>query len=200
MQILEGQLKLRYSGGAGLEAGYCRVSSVTLSVEMLPSVQITNWDVLPAETWVILPQLIILKYRKYCRQWNWNNMISLFPYFSNSQFYLVLDIANITSHELELQYTSSKCISIEGHESCRIPVPINRCPLSKLTKVSWLAWSKLFLNIDTKVTLLCGSEVNTRNLQEKIHIAWNMFWETSRFHTLKITELWISAMVSYVAI
>jgi hypothetical protein len=50
LQIMEGQLKLRYSGGAGKEAGYCRVSSVTLSVEMLPSVQITNWDVLPAET------------------------------------------------------------------------------------------------------------------------------------------------------
>ncbi|XP_069696670.1 protein brunelleschi isoform X2 [Periplaneta americana] len=102
-KILEGQLKLRYSGGPGLEAGYCRVSSITLSVEMLPSVQITNWDVLPAET--------------------------------NSQFYLVLDIANITSHELELQYTPSKCILIEGNESCRIPVPVNRCPLSKLTKL-----------------------------------------------------------------
>ncbi|KDR24045.1 NIK- and IKBKB-binding protein-like protein [Zootermopsis nevadensis] len=102
-KTLEGQLKLRYSGGAGLESGYCRLSSVTLSVEMLPSVQITNWDVLPAET--------------------------------NSQFYLVLDVANITSHELELQYTPSKCILIEGNESCRIPVPVNRCPLSKLTKL-----------------------------------------------------------------
>ncbi|KAJ9597832.1 hypothetical protein L9F63_011327, partial [Diploptera punctata] len=102
-KMLEGQLKLRYSGGAGLESGYCRVSCVTLCVEMLPSVQITNWDVLPAET--------------------------------NSQFYLVLDIANSTSHEIELQYTSSKCIVIEGNESCRIPVPVNRCPLSKLTKL-----------------------------------------------------------------
>ncbi|XP_066993209.1 protein brunelleschi [Anabrus simplex] len=102
-KVLEGHMKLRYSGGEGLTAGYCRVCSVALTVEMLPSIYITNWDVLPAET--------------------------------SSQFYLVLDVANITSHELELQYTPSKNILIEGNESCRIPVPVNRCPLSKLTKL-----------------------------------------------------------------
>lgn len=50
--IVEGQLQLRYSGGAGLEAGYCRTCSVFLTLEMLPSLQVTNWDVLPAETYV----------------------------------------------------------------------------------------------------------------------------------------------------
>ncbi|KAF2898541.1 hypothetical protein ILUMI_07633 [Ignelater luminosus] len=101
--IVEGQLQLRYSGGAGLQAGYCRTCSVFLTLEMLPSLQVTNWDVLPAET--------------------------------SSQFYLVLDIANLTSQEMELHYTPSKHMLIEGHESCRIPVPVNRCPLSKLTKL-----------------------------------------------------------------
>lgn len=48
--VIEGQLKIKYSGGAGLIAGYCRTSSVFITIEMLPSVQITNWDVLPAET------------------------------------------------------------------------------------------------------------------------------------------------------
>lgn len=24
---------------------------------------------------------------------------------------------------------------VEGHESCRIPIPVDRCPLSKLTKL-----------------------------------------------------------------
>ena len=48
--ITEGQLKIKYSGDAGLIAGYCRVSSVFITIEMLPSVQITSWDVLPAET------------------------------------------------------------------------------------------------------------------------------------------------------
>lgn len=48
--VIEGQLRIKYSGGAGLTAGYCRTSSVFITIEMLASVQITNWDVLPAET------------------------------------------------------------------------------------------------------------------------------------------------------
>lgn len=55
--IIEGQLKLKYSGGGGLTAGYCRISSVYITIEMLPSVQITSWDVLPAETWVFVSLL-----------------------------------------------------------------------------------------------------------------------------------------------
>ncbi|XP_058810666.1 protein brunelleschi isoform X1 [Phymastichus coffea] len=99
--IVEGQLKIKYSGSAGLTAGYCRVSSVFITIEMLPSVQITSWDVLPAET--------------------------------PTQFYLVLDVTNMTNHEMELHYTQSKCIYMEGRESCRIPIPVDRCPLNKLT-------------------------------------------------------------------
>lgn len=48
--VIEGQLRIKYSGGAGLTSGYCRISSVFITIEMLPSVQITSWDVLPAET------------------------------------------------------------------------------------------------------------------------------------------------------
>ncbi|KYN45017.1 Trafficking protein particle complex subunit 9 [Trachymyrmex septentrionalis] len=99
--IIEGQLRIKYSGGAGLINGYCRVSSVFITIEMLPSVQITNWDVLPAETPV--------------------------------QFYLVLDVSNMTNHEMELHYTQNKCIYMEGKEPCRIPVPVDRCPLNKLS-------------------------------------------------------------------
>lgn len=33
---------------------------------------------------------------------------------------------------MELQYTETKTMLIEGHESCRVPVPVKRCPLSKL--------------------------------------------------------------------
>lgn len=36
---------------------------------------------------------------------------------------------------MDLQYTENKNMLIEGHESCRIPIPVNRCPLSKLTKI-----------------------------------------------------------------
>ncbi|CAG5074038.1 Similar to brun: Protein brunelleschi (Drosophila melanogaster) [Cotesia congregata] len=101
--IVEGQLMIKYSGGEGLTAGYCRVSSVFISIEMLPSVNITSWDVLPAET--------------------------------SSQFYLVLDVNNMTNQEMELYYTQSKCIYMGGRESCRIPVPVDRCPLDKLSTI-----------------------------------------------------------------
>lgn len=96
---IEGQIQLRYSGGQGLVAEHCRICSVYIALEMFPSLQITNWDVLPAE----MP----------------------------SNFYLVLDVANLTSQEMELEYTTSKKILIEAHESCRIPVPVERCPLSE---------------------------------------------------------------------
>lgn len=42
-------LNLRYSGGPGLRAKYCREHGVALTVEVLPSVLITKWDVLPAQ-------------------------------------------------------------------------------------------------------------------------------------------------------
>lgn len=96
-------LKLQYSGGAGYASGFCRTNSVSISVDILPSVIITKWDVLPAET--------------------------------PSHCYLVLDVLNATSQEMDLQYSSGKHIAIEAGDSCRIPVPVERCPLAKLTHV-----------------------------------------------------------------
>lgn len=55
--------------------------------------------------------------------------------YRSSQFYLVLDIANLTAQEMELQYTSTKTMLIEGQESCRVPIPVDRCPLSKLSRL-----------------------------------------------------------------
>ncbi|XP_055684255.1 protein brunelleschi [Lutzomyia longipalpis] len=97
---MEAQLRLRFSGGAGYQEGYCRQVSASLPLELLPSAHVTNWDVLPAE----IP----------------------------SQFYLVLDVVNMTGQEMALQYTEQKNIVIEAKESCRIPVPVERCPLEKI--------------------------------------------------------------------
>lgn len=41
----------------------------------------------------------------------------------------------MTNHEMELHYTQTKCIYMEGKEPCRIPVPVDRCPLNKLSMV-----------------------------------------------------------------
>lgn len=94
---VEAVLKVRYSGGPGMVAGYCRAFSILVTVDVQPSVYITKWDVLPAET--------------------------------PSSCYLVLDVLNATDHELELEYTEGKRLLMEGAETCRVPVPVERCPL-----------------------------------------------------------------------
>lgn len=47
----------------------------------------------------------------------------------STQFYLVLDVTNLTAQEMMLHYTINKKIVIEARENCRIPVPVVRCPL-----------------------------------------------------------------------
>lgn len=58
-------------------------------------------------------------------------LLITFPFFirRSSQFYLVLDVTNLTAQEMMLNYTQSKNIIIEARESCRVPVPVERCPL-----------------------------------------------------------------------
>lgn len=97
---IETQLVIRYSGGEGKEI-HCRQSTLQINLELLPSVSITHWDVLPAE----IP----------------------------SQLYLVLDITNLTTEEMDFHYAPSKHILIESKESCRVPVPLDRCPFNTTT-------------------------------------------------------------------
>jgi trafficking protein particle complex subunit 9 len=46
---LDVQLRLKFSGGEALKTDYCRQCAIGFSLELLPSAQITSWDVLPAE-------------------------------------------------------------------------------------------------------------------------------------------------------
>lgn len=52
-----------------------------------------------------------------------------FVLLRSSEFYLVLDVNNLTAQEMMLNYTTNKNIVIEARESCRVPVPVERCPL-----------------------------------------------------------------------
>lgn len=52
--------------------------------------------------------------------------------FRASQFYLVLDISNLTAQEMSLNYTDTKNILIEAKESCRVPIPVDRCSLEQV--------------------------------------------------------------------
>ena len=49
--------------------------------------------------------------------------------FRPTNCFLVLDAMNATNQEMELHYSTNKEILIEAKETCRIPVPIERCPL-----------------------------------------------------------------------
>ncbi|ODN02451.1 Trafficking protein particle complex subunit 9 [Orchesella cincta] len=56
------------------------------------------------------------------------------PGESPAQFYLVLDLWNATDNEMEVQYAKNKQILVEKAESCRIPVPVDRCPMANVDK------------------------------------------------------------------
>lgn len=47
--MIEFCIQFDYSGGPGLNSGYCRQTSVHFVIEVSPSVLITHWDVLSAE-------------------------------------------------------------------------------------------------------------------------------------------------------
>uniref|UniRef100_A0A8D8SHD3 Trafficking protein particle complex subunit 9 n=1 Tax=Cacopsylla melanoneura TaxID=428564 RepID=A0A8D8SHD3_9HEMI len=108
-------LVVKYSGGPSSVKGYCRLASVPLKIDVLPSIMITNCDVLPGQV--------------------------------PSQFYLVLDVVNVTSQELELRYTQDKSILIEETGSCRVPIPVARCPFSfSLSEVEQHVLSQVVLH------------------------------------------------------
>jgi len=60
---------------------------------------------------------------------------SLSLYFRGSQFYLVLDVVNVTNQEMELKYATNKSILMEEKESYRIPVPVDRFLIHSLEQV-----------------------------------------------------------------
>lgn len=50
LQMLDVIVEFEYSGGSGLKAGFCRKCAINFNVEIKPSVLLTHWHVLPAES------------------------------------------------------------------------------------------------------------------------------------------------------
>lgn len=46
----------------------------------------------------------------------------------------MLDLWNATQQEMEVHYAKTKQILVEKAESCRIPVPLERCPSNMIEK------------------------------------------------------------------
>lgn len=84
----------------------------------------------------------------------------MLPAETPSHCYLVLDILNATPYEMDLQYSSGKHIAIEALDSCRIPVPVERCPLAKLAHV----YTENELNQEQqldKIARICGEHISS---------------------------------------
>jgi hypothetical protein len=47
--MIEAVVQFEYSGGSGLASGYCRHCTLAFHIEIIPSLIITQWDVLPAD-------------------------------------------------------------------------------------------------------------------------------------------------------
>lgn len=90
----------------------------------------------------------------------------------------MLDVANLTNQEMELQYTPTKTMLIEGQESCRVPIPVERCPLSKLSD----------LYQDINLSEKSGSSKNTfdvnkicsDHITEHVDLKWHLLGTDSR--------------------
>ncbi|XP_037957799.1 protein brunelleschi [Teleopsis dalmanni] len=144
-QHIEAQFRIKYSGGEGLLEGYCRQCAISFNLELLPSAQITNWDVLPAEV--------------------------------PSQFYLVLDVSNLTAQEMTLNYTNNKNILIEAKESCRVPIPVDRCSLEQVCAAreaeyaenmeKELCFRTQMLSFTDSISKLCSEHI-----AERVKINW----------------------------
>lgn len=67
--------------------------------------------------------------RKFFRLEEWS--LTTIEFSRASQFYLVIDVSNLTSQEMTLNYTENKNILIEAQESCRVPIPVDRCEVDE---------------------------------------------------------------------
>lgn len=115
-----------------------------------------------------------------------NHFTFNFP-FSPSQFYLVLDVANLTAQEMSLNYTSNKTILIEAKESCRVPIPVKRCPLEQVMQ----EYHKSRENEEIQYPSISTTELD---LSEKLcseHIAGliNLNWSLPAIETSGIASL-----------
>lgn len=66
---------------------------------------------------------------------------------------------------MELQYTPTKTILIEGQESCRVPIPVDRCPLSKLTGI---------YEDDDKTKIVDVNKICSEHITELVDLHWHL--------------------------
>lgn len=86
-----------------------------------------------------------------------------------------MDIANLTTQEMELQYTSTKTMLIEGQESCRVPIPVDRCPLSKLSGLLEKAKEIDNGRNNVDVNMICSEHIT-----DLVDLRWSLLTSDSK--------------------
>ncbi|KAM7351155.1 trafficking protein particle complex subunit brun [Cochliomyia hominivorax] len=96
-----------------------------------------------------------------------------------SQFYLVLDITNLTAQEMTLNYTNNKNISMEAKDSCRVPIPVDRCSVEQV----WAAReAEIAENMEKELCFRTDmgsfndsvSRLCSKHIAEKVCINWSL--------------------------
>lgn len=83
---------------------------------------------------------------------------------------------------MELYYTETKRMLIEAHESCRVPVPVDRCPLSKLTKI----FLESVNNSDVDERPIFLEKICSEHIASLVQLQWQLLGtETKGKATLK---------------
>ncbi|XP_037823203.1 protein brunelleschi [Lucilia sericata] len=96
-----------------------------------------------------------------------------------SQFYLVLDITNLTAQEMTLNYTNNKNISMEAKDSCRVPIPVDRCSVEQV----WAAReAEMAENMEKELCFRTDmgsfndsvSRLCSKHIAERVNINWSL--------------------------
>lgn len=90
------------------------------------------------------------------------------PAEASTHCYLVLDIFNATHQEMELNYSINKFIAIEALDSCRVPVPVERCPLSKLKEIY------VDNDLNSEQRTLKISQICSEHLTSLVELKWTL--------------------------
>jgi hypothetical protein len=91
---------IQYSGGAGLKAGYCRQCSVSLTVDILPSLLINNWMVTYADRFFFFLHIFCCVFSQVQVQLSLMDVDAIKEHHQQLLFVIV----NCTSLKLELSW------------------------------------------------------------------------------------------------
>lgn len=84
----------------------------------------------------------------------------------------MLDVNNLTTQEMSLNYTDKKSILIEAKESCRVPIPVERCPMQELAATCAAASTAEPYIIETPLDILL--KTCSQHIADQVRLNWSL--------------------------